>query len=120
MSASPRSGLSGGNLFEHLHWSREEKPVARKAFDRALHRELEALMVEAKKRARQMRQPSDLWDLESFLTQCRKQIDREFDYRYSVLILVFGRLIRAGRLSEEELQGLSEDKLDTIRRFAAE
>ena len=77
-------------------------------------------MDEAKKRAQQMRQGSELWDLESFLTQCRKQIDREFDYRYAVLIFVFGNLIRAGKLSEEELQGLSEAKLDTIRRFAAE
>ena len=30
----------------------------------------------------------------------RTGIDREFDYRYSVLILVFGSLIRQGKLSE--------------------
>jgi hypothetical protein len=30
-----------------------------------------------------------------------------YDYRYSVLPLVFGNLIREGRLSEEELHGLA-------------
>jgi hypothetical protein len=34
------------------------------------------------------------WELEHYLTQSRKKIDRTFDYRYSVLTEVFGRLIR--------------------------
>ena len=54
-------------------------------------------------------QPTDLWDLEHYLTESRKRIDRTYDYRYSVLTDVFGRLIREGRLSEKELQGLGED-----------
>lgn len=45
--------------------------------------------------------------------------DGQFEYRYSVLIFVFGNLIRSGRLSEGDLRGLSEDKLSSIRRFAA-
>ena len=63
-------------------------------------------------------QPSDLWDLEHYLTESRKRIDRPYDYRYSVLTDVFGRLIREGRLSEKELQGLGEDKLESIRSYA--
>jgi hypothetical protein len=31
---------------------------------------------------------------------------------------VFGSLIREGRLSEKELQGLGEDKLESIRSYA--
>ena len=54
-------------------------------------------------------QPTDLWDLEHYLTESHKRIDRTYDYRYSVLTDVFGRLIREGRLSEKELQGLGED-----------
>jgi len=34
------------------------------------------------------------------------------------LITVFGDLIRQGRLSEQGLHGLSEDKLGAIRRYA--
>jgi len=63
-------------------------------------------------------QPTDLWDLEHYLTESRKRIDRTYDYRYSVLTDVFGRLIREGRLSEKELQGLGEDKLESIRSCA--
>ena len=35
-----------------------------------------------------------------------------------MLILVFGNLVRQGRLSEEELHGLAEDKLAHIRSYA--
>lgn len=118
MTSLPNTGLSGMDAIRDLKWSPTEKAVARRAFDRALHRELEAVMIEAKKRAQKIRQPSDLWDLEHYLTQRRTQIGRQFDYRYSVLIFVVGDLIRRRRLSEQELQGLSEDKLASIRRCA--
>ena len=102
-----------------LIWSRTEKSVARKAFDRALQRELEEVMRETESRAAKIRQPSDVWELERYLTKRRGQIDRRFDYRYSVLIQVFGELLHRGRLSEEDLCGLSEDKLAAIRRYAS-
>jgi len=35
-----------------------------------------------------------MWDLEHHLTERRKEIDRKYDYRYSQLDLVFGRLLR--------------------------
>ena len=68
--------------------------------------------------ASQIQQPSDLWDLEHYLTQRRKEIDRKYDYRYSRLTHVFGRLLHENRLSEEELRGLGEDKLKSIRSLA--
>ena len=73
------------------------------------------MIREAKKMAARIAQPSDLWELEHYLTERRKEIDRKYDYRYSVLPLVFGCLIREGRLREEELRGLGEDKLGRIR-----
>lgn len=91
---------------------------ARKAFDLALRRELDAVIREAKTRAARIGQPSELWNLEIYLSQRRKDIDRRYDYRYSVLPVVFGNLIRDGRLSEEEVHGISEDKLACIRRHA--
>jgi photoprotection regulator FRP-like protein len=99
-------------------WSRSEKVIARKAFDAALGRELHEVIQEAKKMASQIQQPSDLWDLEHYLTQRRKEIDRKYDYRYSQLRHVFGRLLYEKRLSEEELRGLREDKLKPIRSLA--
>jgi Photoprotection regulator fluorescence recovery protein len=99
-------------------WSRSEKAIARTGFDAALGRELHEVIQEAKKMASQIRQSSDLWDLERYLTQRRKEIDRKYDYRYSQLTHVLGRLLQEGRLSEEELHGLGEDKLKSIRSFA--
>jgi hypothetical protein len=68
--------------------------------------------------AGKIEQPTDLWGLEHYLTESRKRIDRTYDYRYSVLTDVFGRLVREVRLSEDELQGLGEDKLQSIRSYA--
>jgi Photoprotection regulator fluorescence recovery protein len=99
-------------------WSRSEKALARKAFDAALGRELHEVIQEAKKMASQIQQSSDLWDLEHYLTQRRKEIDRKYDYRYSQLTQVFGRLLYEKRLREEELRGLREDKLKPIRSVA--
>jgi hypothetical protein len=99
-------------------WSRSEKAIARTAFDAALGRELHEVIQEAKRMASQIRRSSDLWDLEHYLSQRRKEIDRKYDYRYSRLTQVFGRLLYESRVSEEELSGLREDKLKSIRSFA--
>jgi len=102
-----------------LKWSASEKAVARKAFEAALTREFKAAIAETMRLAARIEQPDDLWELERYLTEKRKEIDETFDYRYSVLPVVLGSLIRRGRLGEEELQGLSEDKLARIRGVAA-
>jgi len=99
-------------------WSKSEKAIARTAFDAALGRELREVIQENKQKTSQIKQPSALWDLEHYLTQRRKQIDRKYDYRYSQLTQVFGRLLHEKRLREEELRGLREDKLKSIRSFA--
>ena len=101
-----------------LMWSRSEQAAARKAFDAALRRELHDVMQEAKQMASKIRQSSDLWELEHYLTQRRKEIDRKYDYRYSELAHVFGRLLHEGRLSEEQLSALQEAKLRPIRSYA--
>jgi hypothetical protein len=75
-------------------------------------------MQEAKQMANQVNEPADLWDLEHYLTQRRKEIDRNYEYKYSQLTHVFGRLLHEQRLYEEELLGLREDKLKLIRSFA--
>ena len=51
-----------------LRWSHAEKKAARRAFDLALGRELEALILEAKDRAARIGEASELWALEGWLT----------------------------------------------------
>ena len=99
-------------------WSKLEKAIARAAFDAALKRELHELMQETKRRANQIKEPADVWDLEHYLTERRKEIDRKYDYRYSQLRHVFARLLYEGRVGEEDLSGLRDDKLKSIRSLA--
>jgi len=99
-------------------WSGPEKTIARKVFDDALKRELQDVIQKAKQMAGQIREPAELWDLEQYLSERRKEIDRKYDYRYSRLAQVFGRLLYENRVSEEELRGLSDDKLKLIHSAA--
>ncbi len=99
-------------------WSKSEKAIARTAFDAALGRELQEVIEKTKQMANTIQQSSDLWDLEHYLTERRKEIDRKYDYRYSQLTHVFGRLLHERRLSEQELRGLREDKMKLIHSFA--
>ena len=116
---SDRSIKHSPDDMRDLRWSPPEKAVARKAFEAALLLELKAVIAETKRLAARIEQPDDLWELERYLAAKRKEIDETFDYRYSVLPLVLGVLIRQGRLGEQELRGLSEDKLVRIRSVAA-
>ena len=99
-------------------WSRSEKALARKAFDAALGRELHEVIQEAKKMANQIKQSSDLWDFEHYLTERRKEINRKYDFRGSRLVDVLGRLLYENRLGEEDLRGLREEKMKSIRSFS--
>jgi len=99
-------------------WSKSEKAIARRAFDAALKREFHQVIQETKQKANRIKEPADLWDLEHYLAGCRKEIDRKYDYRYSQLTHVFGRLLYEGRVSEDELRGLRDDKLKSIRSLA--
>jgi hypothetical protein len=99
-------------------WSPGEKALARKVFDEALQRELAEVMQEAKRRALGIGAPSELWDLEEYLRESRKKIDDKYDYRYSILLDVFGWLLQEGRIRIDELRGLDDERLAYIRRVA--
>ena len=68
--------------------------------------------------ANEIQKSLDLWDLEHHLTQRRKEIDRKYDFRGSRLTDVLGRLLYENRLDEEDLPGLREEKMKSIRSFA--
>jgi len=116
MASLPNSGAQSESFYHRdVKWSSREKIAARRAFEQALQREFEIVMNETRQRAAKIKEPADLWSLEDFLTESRKKIDRDFDYRYSQLIEVFAILIERGRLTLEELDGLREEKIDQIR-----
>jgi hypothetical protein len=98
-------------------WSASEKKIARRVFDAALHRELAEVMGTFKSMAKNATEPNDMWSTEEFLTKSRNSIDRKYDYRYSQLEFVFGRLLREGRISEDDLSGIAEDKIQNIVRI---
>jgi hypothetical protein len=75
-------------------------------------------MQETKKMASQINEPDDLWELERYLTERRKDINQKYDSRGSRLKDVLGRLLYENRLSENDLRGLREDKMRSIRSFA--
>ncbi len=113
MASLPNAEVqSGYNRMRSLTWSREEKVIARKAFDAALRRELAGVIAKVKKMAAKIEQPSELWDLEFYLSKRRQEIDRRYDYRYSVLIFVFAELIRTGPAARGRVArvGTGEDR----------
>jgi hypothetical protein len=75
-------------------------------------------MQEAKQMANRINEPADLWNLEHYLTQRRKNIDRKYDTRGSRLKDVLGRLLYENRLNEKDLRGLREEQMKSIRSFA--
>jgi hypothetical protein len=94
---------------DQLRWSDAEKKIARRVFEKALQQELDELIHKVKEMARDIKEPTDLWKLEGYLTRRRKAIDSTYDYRYSQLPLVFGQLARKGQIRLEDLQGLGLD-----------
>ena len=100
-----------------LKWSATEKKVARAAFDLALNREIESVRREVEAMLANSSDPRQVWTVHDFLTDKRDEIDLKYDYRYSVLISVFARLVREGWLSEDDLSGLSSEKLEAIKRI---
>lgn len=103
----------------HIDWSPAEKKIARQAFDHALQRELAATLAQLQQRAVKASNAGDVWDIHDYLGKQRKQIDQKYDYRYSQLIWVFGRLLHEQWLEENQLAGLAPDKLQAIRDFAS-
>ena len=103
-----------------LKWSGAEKKIARRAYEAALEQALAAILAEFKTKATAAATPSEMWDVEDYLRQRRRDIDELFDYRYSQLPLVLARLIWEGHLKEAQLAGLSEEKLEIVRFFLSQ
>jgi hypothetical protein len=97
-------------------WSATEKRAARAAFDLALARELKATREKAEAMLRNSSDDRVIWRLHDYLEEKRREIDQKYDYRYSVLMLVFPRLVSEGWLNANELAGIGAEKVDVVNR----
>ena len=100
-------------------WGTTEKKVARRVFDAALQRELADIMADFKSRAAQASTPDDLWAIQAHLARVQHDIDRKYDYRYSMLEFVLGRLMREQRIQLQDLTGMKADRIARICRIAS-
>jgi len=102
----------------NVRWTAAEKKVARKAFENALERHLSAITAEAKRMMANVADPSDLWQVEAYLTESRKTVNRMYQFRYSDLLRVFSILMQHDWLKEADLVGLQPEKIADITRGA--
>src|SRR3954469_21952332 len=98
-------------------WSKTQKEAARRAFDLASQRDTQAIRAEVEAMLRNSSNARVVWQIEDYLYERRREHDRVFDYRYSVLLFVFAGLVRESLLSEEELEGIGEEKVEAIREM---
>lgn len=109
--------LKGGHkAVRDFKWSGSEKQIARRAYEAAAQALLDSTVADFKARALAVATPEEMWALEDHLRQERRKIDDILDYRYSHLPMVFARLIHDGWLDEGQLAGLSDEKLEMVRR----
>jgi hypothetical protein len=106
--------VKGGSISAN-EWSKSEKEIARRAFDLAYVHECKAIEEELRKRVANLHDPKGLWSLHPYLSEQGRDIDRKYDYRYSVLISVFARLLDEGWIMIDDISGLSEKKIEAIR-----
>jgi hypothetical protein len=101
-----------------INWSESEKKAADEAFKKAYEREINSLIEEVRQKASEIAEIDEVWRLHDFLSSRRHEIDGKYDYRYSVLIFVFARLLKEEWLSLDELKALEREKLAKITALA--
>jgi hypothetical protein len=85
----------------------------------ALEREGLDLLRKIKEMACTAENRKDIWKIHDLITERKTEIDQKYDYRYSVLIPIFGRLVREEWIRLDELEGLDEDKITKIKIMAS-
>jgi hypothetical protein len=98
-------------------WSPSQKKAARAAFDLAVSREFKAIRQHVEAMLQNNPEDRVIWKLEEYLYEKRREIDQKYDYRYSVLMLVFPRLVHEGWLTLDELDGIGEEKTEVFRKL---
>ncbi len=102
---------------DDIKWNKREKAISKSAFDRAYRNECEDIIRTIKHKARDLSDPKGIWELEDYLYEKRKEIGYKYDYRYSVLLGVFGHLVKEGWITMQDLEGLGKEKIERIQRI---
>ena len=98
-----------------LKWSQKEKIISRDVFDKAYRNECKDIIKTVRQKVGSLSEPKEIWGLEDYLCEKRKEIDNKYDYRYSVLITVFSRLVAEGWIKVKDLEGLGKEKIERIQ-----
>ncbi|MDJ0725947.1 MAG: hypothetical protein QNJ38_12615 [Prochloraceae cyanobacterium] len=101
-----------------LKWTETEQKIASEALQKAYEREMDSLIKEVRHQASSLEKLDDIWHLHDFLSARRHEIDGKYDFRDSVLIFVFARLVKEGWLDLDRLDGLDRDKITKISALA--
>ena len=97
------------------HWTPAEKTAARVIFDRAVARARKEILD--RHRDNKITELDDLWEYELEIREWRKEFHEVFQYKYSRLHLCFAICLRRGWLQVEELRGLSEERIESLKRI---
>jgi hypothetical protein len=104
---------------KYFDWSNTEKVLAREAYDRAYERECTKISERVRGMLSGMEDPKEIWKIYDYLRKNRRDMDAKYDYRYLILIIVFGKLMREGLIIDSDIDKLSQDKIDAIKRIAS-
>ena len=102
-----------------VNWNKKEKAISRAAFDKAYKNECDDIVKTVNQKASSLLEPKSIWELEDYLYEKRKEIDNKYDYRYSKLIPVLGRLVREGWIKMQDLEGMGQEKIERIKIIAS-
>ncbi|EKU96222.1 hypothetical protein Lepto7375DRAFT_0201 [Leptolyngbya sp. PCC 7375] len=93
-----------------ISWSSRDKKIAEEALKKAYEREVAALISYVQEKAKLLTVLEDVWQLHTFLSASRHDIDGKYDDAEPSLAYILSRLIKDGWLDSSELEGLSTDK----------
>ena len=103
----------------YFDWSNAEKILAREAYDRAYERECTKILEKVRGMLSSMEDPKEIWKIYDYLKKNRRDMDSKYDYRYLILIIVLGKLMKEGLILDSDIDKLSQDKIDAIKRVSS-
>lgn len=98
-------------------WSPSEKKAARQIFDLAVANAQKDVLKRHSDKS--IRTADELWRYELEIREWRKEVQRTLQFTYSSLPTCFGLCLRKGWLTEANLAGLSDERIEHIRTIAA-
>ena len=97
-------------------WSPNEKKAARQIFDLAVaNAQKDILKRHSEKR---ISSADELWKYELEIREWRREVQTTLQFTYSSLSMCFGLCLHKGWLTESNLAGLCDERIDHITRIS--